>query len=131
MTDGEADPNQLMPAREVALRLGLSIATVRYYDHAGLIDERYIGQGADGKRAYDDVTVTRLRALIEACGGAGLPIHEMRTIAAALDDGTLTDERQLELLQQALVRLDYEVDRLGAVRHNLAAKIAQLQERDG
>ena len=128
MSGGQDESRQPVPAREVARQLGLSIVTVRQYEHGNLIDELHITQDADGKHLYDAAAVERLRALLEVCG-TGVAIEEMRTIAAALDDGTLTDERRLELLERIASRLDQEVSRLGVVRRNVAAKIEQLKAR--
>ena len=130
MSEEQPDPGNPVPAREVARLLGLSVATVHGYDRGGLIDQRHVTRDADGRRSYDLAVVPRLSALIDV-GGTGLPIEEMQTLAAALDDGTLTDERRLEFLERNLALLDGEIDRLGSVRRTVVAKIAQLQARDG
>jgi MerR family copper efflux transcriptional regulator len=118
----------IMLIHEVAALLGVRTDTVRYYEHEGLLDERHVARRPNGYRDYDDAAVDRLRLLLRA-RRSGMSIAEVKTLAAAFDDGTLTVDLQLELLRGKLAGIDRQADELNAARTEIAAKIADLESR--
>jgi MerR family transcriptional regulator, copper efflux regulator len=113
---------------DVAAKLGVRTDTVRYYEREGLLDDRHIARRPNGYRDYGAAAVERLGLLLQA-RRAGLSIAEIKTLAAAFDDGTLTTDLQLELLRDKLARLDHQARQLRATRTAVAAKIADLESR--
>jgi DNA-binding transcriptional MerR regulator len=116
-----------MLIREVASLLGVSTDTVRYYEREGLLD-RHVQRLPNGYREYDDAAVKRLRLLLQA-RRSGMSIAEVKALASAFDEGTLTVDLQLELLRSKLTGLDRQARDLNATRTMIASKIADLESR--
>ena len=112
---------------EVASLLGVSTDTVRYYEREGLLD-RHVQRLPNGYREYDDAAVKRLQLLLQA-RRSGMSIAEVKALASAFDHGTLTVDRQLELLRSKLTGLDRQARDLNATRTVIASKIADLESR--
>lgn len=117
-----------MLVHEVAALLGVSTDTVRYYEREGLLDDRHVARRPNGYRDYDDAAVERLRLLLQA-RGSGMSIADVKALAAAFDDGTLTVDRQLAFLREKLADVDRQVETLDTTRTTIAAKIADLESR--
>lgn len=114
--------------RDVAGLLGVSTDTVRYYEREGLLDDRHISRRPNGYRDYGEAAVERLRLLVQA-RRSGMSIAEIKALAEAFDDGTLTIELQLQLLRGKLAGLDRRIRELSATRTAIAAKIDDLESR--
>lgn len=117
-----------MLIRGVAALLGVSTDTVRYYEREGLLDDRHITRRANGYRDYGEAAVERLRLLVQA-RRSGMSIAEIKTLAEAFDDGTLTIDLQLKLLRDKLATVDRQVHELNATRTAIIAKIDDLESR--
>jgi MerR family copper efflux transcriptional regulator len=117
-----------MLIREVAAVLGISADTVRYYEREGLLDDRHVARRPNGYREYGAGAVERLRLLLQA-RRSGMSIAEVKTLAAAFDDGTLTIDRQLEFLGEKLADLDRRAAELAKTRSTIAGKIADLRRQ--
>lgn len=115
-----------MLIHEVAALLGISTDTVRYYERESLLDARHIARRPNGYRDYGDAAVERLRLLLRA-RRSGMSIAEVKMLAGAFDDGTLTIDLQLDLLREKLADLDRQAGELAAARATIAAKIADLE----
>jgi DNA-binding transcriptional MerR regulator len=117
-----------MMIHDIAALLGVSTDTVRYYEREGLLDERHVTRKPNGYRDYGDAAAERLRLLLQA-RRSGMSIAEVKTLAGAFDDGTLTIDLQLKLLREKLASLDQQARALNAARATIAAKIADLESR--
>lgn len=117
-----------MLIRDVAALLCVSTDTVRYYEREGLLDDRHVTRRPNRYRDYGDAAVERLRLLLQA-RRSGMSIAEIKTLADAFDDGTLTIDLQLQLLRDKLASLDRQACELEATRTAIAAKIADLESR--
>jgi MerR family transcriptional regulator, copper efflux regulator len=117
-----------MLIHDVAALLGVSTDTVRYYEREGLLDDRHVTRRPNGYRDYGDAAIERLRLLLQA-RHSGMSIAEIKTLADAFDDGTLTIDLQLELLRDKLASLDRQARELNATRTAITAKIADLESR--
>ena len=117
-----------MLIHDIAALLGVSTDTVRYYEREGLLDERHVARKPNGYRDYGDAAAERLRLLLQA-RRSGMSIAEVKTLAAAFDDGTLTHDLQLKLLREKRVSLDQQARALDTARATIAAKIAHLESR--
>lgn len=113
---------------ELAARMGVRTDTVRYYEREGLLDDRHIARRPNGYRDYDESAIERLTLLLQA-RRTGMSIAEIKTLATAFDDGTLTTAMQLELLRDKLARLDQKARELHAARTAIASKIFDLESR--
>jgi MerR family transcriptional regulator, copper efflux regulator len=117
-----------MLIRDVAALLGVSTDTVRYYEREGLLDDRHVARLPNGYRDYGEAAVERLRLLVQA-RRSGMSIVEIKTLADAFDDGTLTIDLQLTLLRDKLADLDRQARELNVTRTAIAAKIDDLESR--
>jgi MerR family transcriptional regulator, copper efflux regulator len=117
-----------MLIRDVAALLGVSTDTVRYYEREGLLDDRHVARRPNGYRDYGEAAGERLRLLVQA-RRSGMPIAEIKTLAEAFDDGTLTIDLQLKLLRDKLADLDRQARELNATRTAITAKIDDLESR--
>jgi MerR family copper efflux transcriptional regulator len=117
-----------MLIRDVAALLGVSTDTVRYYEREGLLDDRHVARRPNGYRDYGEPAVERLRLLVQA-RRSGMSIAEIKTLAEAFDDGTLTIDLQLKLLRDKLADLDRQARELDVTRTAIAAKIGALESR--
>ena len=113
---------------DVAARLGVRTDTVRYYEREGLLDERHVTRRPNGYRDYDEPAVDRLSLLLQA-RRSGMSIAEIKMLAAAFDDGTLTVDLQLQVLREKLAGLDEQARQLRVTRKALANKILDLESR--
>jgi DNA-binding transcriptional MerR regulator len=119
----------IMLIHEVAALLGVSTDTVRYYEREGLLDDRHVARRPNRYRDYGDAAVERLRLLLRA-RRSGMSIGEVKTLASAFDDGTLTVDLQIGLLREKLAVLNRQASELDAARTAIAAKIGDLESRD-
>lgn len=117
-----------MLIREVAERVGLSTDAVRYYEREGLLDDRHVSRRPNAYRDYAEPAVERLLMLVQA-RRSGMSIAEVKTLAAAFDDGRLTAELQLEFLRGKLAALERRALELDAACRAIATKISALEMR--
>ena len=111
-----------MKIGQVAEQIGVSTATIRYYESIGLIDEP--DRTATGYRDYDDVAVDRLRFVRDA-QATGLSLVEIGSVLEMKSAGSRTCSHTTALLQRHLDELDTQIERLVAARRELA----ELAER--
>jgi len=106
----------------LADRVGLSAAAVRYYERCGLLAAP--ARSAAGWRLYDQTAVERLR-FIKGAQRVGLRLQEIRELLEVVDRGQCPCGHTDALLRQRLVEVDAELVRLGALRAELARRLAQ------
>lgn len=102
MADNMGHPSdQMMQIGDVALRTGLSLRTVRYYEEAGLVVPCTRTMG--GFRLYGSAECERLE-LIKRLKPLGFSLDEMREILQLLDDitaGNSVEDARLKLRNHA------------------------------
>ena len=98
-----------MKIGQVAEQIGVSTATIRYYESIGLIDEP--DRTATGYRDYDDVAVDRLRFVHDA-QATGLSLVEIGSVLEMKSAGSRTCSHTTALLQRHLDELDTQIERL-------------------
>ncbi len=126
----------LLRIQEVAATLGLTARTIRYYEELGLLTPAARSDG--DYRLYDDDDVERLRFIKDLRDDAGFSLAE---ISQMLEDQaararnrdrfrTTTDvaERRA-IIDDAVARVDRQIDLLQAKSDRLAAMIADADER--
>ena len=126
----------LLRIQEVAATLGLTARTIRYYEELGLLTPAARSEG--DYRLYDDDDVERLRFIKDLRDDAGFSLAE---ISQMLEDQaararnrdrfrTTTDlaERRA-IIDDAVTRVDRQIDLLQAKSDRLAAMIADADER--
>jgi DNA-binding transcriptional MerR regulator len=111
--------------QEVAVRTGLSVHTLRYYERVGLIDS--VGRATSGHRRYTTDDLSWI-AFLQCLRATGLSIRQMRTFADLRRQGAAS-AAELALLEshQRQVR-----ERLRELEDHLAAierKSQRIRER--
>jgi DNA-binding transcriptional MerR regulator len=103
---------------EVAVRTGLSLRTIRYYEEVGLVTPS--GRTPGGFRLYSELDVSRL-LLAKRMKPLEFSLEEMREVLGILDKleaGDLTAEQRADLLT-----------RLGLYRQAVDVRVQALQDQ--
>lgn len=101
---------------EFSRAVGLTPATLRYYERIGLL-ARPARRG--GKRWYDAGALGRAR-ILKAARQAGLRISDLKVLTQSANDPM----RRAKVLEARLDATDREIRRLGVARANLARAVA-------
>jgi DNA-binding transcriptional MerR regulator len=102
--------------------LGLSAATVRYYERLGLLPAPQ--RTAAGYRQYRADAIERLR-FIKSAQRIGLRLREISELLAICDQGLCPCGHSETLLRQRMAEIDDQVAELQAVRAELARVVEQ------
>src|SRR4051794_15431506 len=100
---------------------------VRYYEGSGLLKPPR--RTAAGYRSYDDGAVDRMR-FIQGAQRLGLRLADIRTLLEIRDTGSCPCEPAGDLLRRRLREVDAEIDRLVALRAEMAAMAGALPAVD-
>jgi len=111
---------------ELAERAGTTTRTLRYYESIGLLPARRAG---NGYRAYDEDDV-RLVRQIRTLQDFGFGLEETRPFVECLRSGHPAGDScpaSLEVYRRKLAELDDCIARLGDVRRQVGAQLAQAE----
>ena len=108
---------------EFAARTGLSQDTIRFYVRKGMLMPELGTKG--GRNPYQifserDASTARMIRFAQA---VGLPLKEIATIAAELQRQVLTPAREVELMDEALARLERKAAELAELTDYLRQKL--------
>lgn len=106
---------------ELASAVHVSPDTIRYYEREGLLAAPR--RSPAGYRLYAPEVVERVR-FIQGCQRLGLRLREIADLLTIRDTGVCPCASAADLLQQRLVEIDTELQRLKALRAQVA-EIAQ------
>ena len=106
----------------LAAEVGLSAATVRYYERLGLLPKPE--RTAAGYRQYSQDAVERLR-FIKSAQRLGLRLQEIAEVLAICDQGLCPCGHSEALLRARMAEIDTQVAELQAVRGELARVVEQ------
>ncbi|HEY9311163.1 MerR family transcriptional regulator [Williamsia sp.] len=117
---------------EMAAASGVSAHTLRYYEHAGLIES--VGRNAGNQRRYSEADVEWVKFLLRL-RETGMSISRMRQYAELRAQGTGTVADRLALLQEHQKVLREQIATLRRHERALETKIAiyrhDLAEQSG
>ena len=92
-----------MQSKRVADLSGIPISTVRYYERAGLIPDKYIERDSNNYRVYNENLLNHLKD-ISMLLSSGFTVGELREF---LQDSTwLTHEEKLKRIEQKIEQLE-------------------------
>jgi DNA-binding transcriptional MerR regulator len=112
---------------ELAEAVGATSDTIRYYERAGLLPPP--SRTPSGYRAYEDSAIDRLR-FIQGAQRLGLRLADIRDLLAVRDTGTCPCEPAEDLLRRRLAEVDAEIERLAALRREMATMLDALPQPD-
>jgi DNA-binding transcriptional MerR regulator len=116
-----------MKVATLAEQAGVSAHTVRYYERSGLIPRAQ--RAANGYRDFGPADVDRL-LFIQGCQRLGLRLREIKTLLAVRDTGVCPCEPAADLMARRISEIDAEMERLRALRAEIAAIAAGLPGSD-
>lgn len=112
--------NELVQIGELAIRLGITTRTIRYYEEIGLMGppERLGG----GTRLYNKDDILRLKFILKL-KELGISLREMQELAANFDTnqknfGTITPQL-LEILDLHIHKIDEKISNLSSLRRDI------------
>ena len=103
---------------EIAERTGLSVKTLRYYEHIGVID--VAERTPAGYRTYEASVIERLR-FVRSAQAVGLTLGEIREIVAFRERGQCPCAHVLGVLETHAAEVDRRVQELRQLRGELVA----------
>jgi DNA-binding transcriptional MerR regulator len=103
-----------LPIGAIAAESGLSIHTLRYYEHIGLIAP--VRRASSGHRRYSPDTLERIEAL-SYLRASGMSIDDMRTYLSNLERGDAAALDHADLLEAHAEKLRAEIAQL-TIRHD-------------
>ena len=122
---------------EAAARVGVSSRTLRYYEELGLLPPSSRTPG--GARRYTEPDIERLAHIRELQELMGFNLDEIRPVVSAEDrlaklreayfSNTESPERQVEILQEAMVLNAQLRERVEAKKAGLDRMLAQLESK--
>ncbi len=127
MDHSQGDDTEEMLIGDFARAVGSTKDTVRFYTRLGLLDA---GQRAAGQRhyaVYDQDQVDRF-VFIEQCKALGFTLQEIGSGFKEHEAGTLTAERQQEILEAKLRSIEERIETLRRAAGKLRAKVEPPSE---
>lgn len=116
-----------MKIGELGSRAGVSPKAIRYYESLGLLEEPARTPG--GYRNYDDAAVERLQFVKDA-QATGLTLAEIASVLELKGSGRRSCAHTMDLLEQHLLDLDRQIERLAAARSTLRTLAERARELD-
>ena len=111
---------------ELAVCVGISIDTIRFYEKQGLLDMSHYQRADNGYRHYSDSAVQRLK-LIKLGQAAGFTLSEMRQSILAWETDEITPEEKRFYLDRKLEEIDRKISDMNAIKAYIAQKIQDMQ----
>lgn len=124
---------------EISEMLHISISTLRYYDKEGLLP--LVHRTAGNIRIFDDTDVECLN-MIECLKSTGMALKDIKLFFEWCEDGDSTidkrydlfitqkekTEKQIEVLQNALKRINYKCEYYRIAKENNTTEVPGLRE---
>jgi DNA-binding transcriptional MerR regulator len=115
-------PSVSLTVSNLGAEVGLSAATVRYYERLGLLPKPE--RTAAGYRQYQQDAIERLR-FIKSAQRVGLRLREIGDLLAICDQGLCPCGHSEALLRARMAEIDAQVAELQAVRGELDRVVEQ------
>lgn len=110
---------------QMSVATGITAHTLRYYERAELI--RPVARNSGNQRRYSAADVEWVKFLLRL-RETGMPIAQMREYATFREQGPISTEPRLRLLEAHQEGLREQIARLRAHEKALAAKIATYRD---
>ncbi|HEU5200630.1 MAG TPA: MerR family transcriptional regulator [Ktedonobacterales bacterium] len=121
---------QTYTIQEVAERTGISIYTLRYYEHIGLIHP--IGRLQNSHRRYSDTDIGWIEFLLKL-RSTGMPIQQMRAYAELQRRGDGSVAERIKMLkahqQETEAHIRQLTDNLALINHKIQFYEGELAAR--
>ena len=127
ITTGE----EITPIGDLAIQLGLTTRTIRYWEEVGILESVQRSDGAT--RGFTPYYVRRVRFIMKL-KELGLTIREMQDLYAAYGEAKQTERmipRLGEILGEHLDKIDEKMAKLSSLRGEIAAYRQKMAEKLG
>lgn len=117
MTDLQSD--EIIPIGELAIMLGLTTRTLRYWEEVGIIESEQRSDGA--MRGFSPYAVRRIKFILKL-KELGLTIKEMQELYKAYGEAKETDKmipRLVEILDDHINTIDDRMANLASLRRDI------------
>ena len=115
-----------MRVGELAASTGVSIRSIRHYEHTGLLNAR---RRENGYREFDAGAIDRVRVIRDLID-SGFTVEEIGSLASCLYSPTTSVgccERTVSLYRAKLARIEQQVSTLTRLRGRIEERIAVLE----
>jgi MerR family transcriptional regulator, copper efflux regulator len=124
---GSPEVAQLLKIGEVALKSGLSVKTIRYYDEIGLLFPT-VERSESGYRLFKSQVLTRL-AFIRRAQALGLHLNEVQQILKVHDQGELPCGEVRQHLEAKVVEVRQQIADLETLQMELEGILSGWQDQ--
>ncbi|HJV66825.1 MAG TPA: MerR family transcriptional regulator [Geomonas sp.] len=122
---------ELTPIGELAISLGLTTRTIRYWEEVGILESVQRSDGAT--RGFTPYMVRRIKFIIKL-KELGLTIKEMQDLYAAYGEAKQTERmipRLLEILDEHVEKIDEKMEKLASLRSEIDSYRQKMAEKFG
>lgn len=117
--------NETYSIGEVAAMFNLSVPTLRYYDHEGLILN--LRKNAAGVRQFTEQNINAIN-IIECLKRAGISIKNIKQFMKWCDQGDATLDLRLAMFQELKTQVQHQMDELQATMDTIDYKCHYYQQ---
>jgi len=120
---------EVTPIGELAIALGLTTRTIRYWEEVGIVKSVQRNDGAT--RGFTPYYVRRIKFIMKL-KELGLTIKEMQDLYAAYGEAKQTERmvpRLVEILDEHLDKIDEKMSKLASLRKDILSYRQQMAAR--
>jgi DNA-binding transcriptional MerR regulator len=125
------DGEEVTPIGELAIALGLTTRTIRYWEEVGIVKSVQRNDGAT--RGFTPYYVRRIKFIMKL-KELGLTIKEMQDLYVAYGEAKQTERmvpRLVEILDEHIDKIDAKMSRLASLRKDILSYRQQMAARFG
>jgi MerR family transcriptional regulator, repressor of the yfmOP operon len=129
--DDLKEGEEITPIGDLAIALGLTTRTIRYWEEVGIIESVQRSDGAT--RGFTPYYVRRLKFIMKL-KELGLTIKEMQDLYAAYGEAKQTERmvpRLVEILDEHIDKIDEKMSKLASLRKEIVSYRQQLGAKFG
>ena len=118
-----------MRIKDVSLKTGLSIHTIRFYEKIGLFDSITVQRTRSNYRQYDEAVIDIIEA-IKYGKDIGFTLKEIKMLISNGGIDKINDSERIEILRTKQIEVKKEIHKMSMVVELIKNKIAKLESRD-
>ena len=129
--DNLKDGEEITPIGDLAISLGLTTRTIRYWEEVGIIESVQRSDGAT--RGFTPYYVRRLKFIMKL-KELGLTIKEMQELYAAYGEAKQTERmvpKLIEMLDDHIDKIDQKMAKLASLRKEIISYRQQMSKKFG
>jgi MerR family transcriptional regulator, repressor of the yfmOP operon len=125
------ESEEITPIGDLAISLGLTTRTIRYWEEVGIIESVQRSDGAT--RGFTPYYVRRIKFIIKL-KELGLTIKEMQDLYVAYGEAKQTERmipRLVEILDEHVEKIDEKMAKLASLRQEIVSYRQRMTDRFG